>query len=149
MSYELLQINPMHRAVMRYMALGIPLPEICKRLDLDLNVWQHITTSAAFQDALQQLLSEYDDRVASEDPILAKLKNLADQAVEVHKQNMDSVSTRPTTAQRAAESILDRLGYREIQSAQTVININISPEKLASLEMADESGEIKSLALEE
>ena len=123
------------RMVARYLALGIPLAEVCTAHGLNPTSWRVIVSSPMFQTLLTEVNQEIDERVAEEavgDPTLATLRVNSLKAAQtlaglVDKGDSDSVKIK------AADSILDRTGYgREHEKpAPSVIFLELSAEKLA------------------
>lgn len=134
---EIRKLTALHRHVLRLRALGTPMREICENLGLNYETWRRIENSALFQHALKELQDDLDAQLVENDPIVAQMTELLPLAVETHRKNMQEAP--PAIRQRAAESILDRLGYAERRAVQQAIQINISVEKLRNLAMVDPS----------
>ena len=122
----------------RYLALGIPLRDICSTLGLNHASWSRTISEPIFQEELRRVEAELEDRVlddASSDPTLVQLKNLTRKAVEtlsVELENTDvEQGASASTRIKAANSILDRAGYSSLPTTPTVnISFQLSKEKL-------------------
>lgn len=139
---ELKNLNTKHRAVARYLALGLSLKEVCEQFNLNLDTWRQVTSTPLFKHEQERIMEELEDRVledAVKDPVLAKLKTSALKAVErliSEIDNGDKESGASATSRiKAAESILDRCGYnhREKETGVSAIFIPLSQDKLDSI----------------
>ena len=139
MSYNLQDLNTKHRAVARYLALGVKLEDICQMYSLNLSSWRQITTSPLFQHEVARVAGELEDRIlddAVKDPVLAQLKAGTLSAVKRLLVEADNCNpeegANAGTRIRAAESILDRCGYNYKQepAQNNVIFVALGSEKL-------------------
>ena len=112
------ELNNKHRAVARYMALGLGLKEICDMFQLNHGTWQQITNTPLFKHEQERITSELEDRIledAVKDPVIARIKAASLKAVNRLVEEIDAVGEESgaTSSSRikAAESILDRCGY--------------------------------------
>lgn len=143
MSVELQELKPSHRQVMALLAQGKTLREICETFNLNYQSWVQLTNTSLFKAELSRLTDEIQERMIDDfvqSPALAKLTKLQDKAIDVHSANMENTE-EPSVAQRAAESVLDRIGITRKQAASGNVNvqINISPGKLELLKTIQES----------
>lgn len=139
MSYNLQDLNTKHRAVARYLALGVRLEDICAMYSLNLSSWRQIVTSPLFKHEVERVSSELEDRIledAAKDPVMAQLKAGTLTAVktllhEAENHNPEEGASAGTRI-RAAESILDRCGYNYKPEApqSNVIFVSLGSEKL-------------------
>ena len=137
---ELKNLNTKHRAVARYLALGLSLKEVCEQFNLNLDTWRQVTSTPLFKHEQERIMEELEDRVledAVKDPVLAKLKTAALRSVERLISEVDNAEEGASATSRikAAESILDRCGYnhREKETGVSAIFIPLSQDKLDSI----------------
>lgn len=127
-----------YRMVARYLALGVPLEEVCQAHGLEFLRWRTIVSSQMFRAVLEEINGEIDQRVAEEavnDPTLATLRLNARKAADTLVEVMEGAAEGVTASSRikAADSILDRTGFaREKEAAPPqVVFLKISANQLA------------------
>ena len=71
------ELKSKHRAVARYLAVGLPLDKICDNLGLNYATWKTISNQELFKEAVRLIQVELEDRLIEEsisDPVLLKIK---------------------------------------------------------------------------
>lgn len=133
-------LNQKHRAVARYLGLGISLREICSQFGLNYSTWTQIVSTPIFKHEQERIASELEDRIlddAVKDPVTAQLKAATLKAVNrlVSEIDNESESASASTRIKAAESILDRCGYNHQpkETALSAVFVPISQEKLDAI----------------
>ena len=128
---------------MRLLALGRnTLREICDAHSLNYSSWVAITNTTLFKAELEKVVREIEEReieTASTDPVRLKLMAAGEKAATRLVAEMDNMSADASASTRikAAESILDRLGYSQRQEEsrpQQTIVLNVSASKLQLLQ---------------
>jgi len=131
-----------HRAVARYLALGIPLADVCENLGLSLESWRQIVSEPLFKQEVKRVEGELEEKMlenAVSDPVVAKMKMSALQAVSVLVSEMNNqekeMGASSATRIRAADSLLDRVGYNtpSVQNGSNIIFLEMSTAKLDAL----------------
>lgn len=137
------ELKTMYRAVARYMALGVPIEKICAALSLNLESVKRVAGDELFKAEVRRVEAELEERIledAASDPVVAELKmagkiaaaRLVQEVENFDKESGGSAATRI----KAAESILDRIGYSQPVSSNgpSLIFVELSPEKLAAVQ---------------
>lgn len=132
------EIKSVHRTVARYLALGIPLSNVCESLGLNLSTWRQISAQELFKAEVKRIEGEIESQFVEEqssDPVFLELKAASRQAAkrlteEVNNFDPDTGASAATRI-KAATSVLDRIGLTGVtdQRPQTMINIQISQAK--------------------
>jgi len=133
-----LNIQSKHKAVARYLALGFPLSDICNALGLNKTTWSRTISEPIFQEELSRVQTELEDRILDDgvkDPVYAALKMGATKAVATLRAELENTNPEEgasaSTRIKAANSILDRVGYNSArQQAAVNITFQLSREKL-------------------
>jgi hypothetical protein len=96
------------QAVLEGLLAGKPLIDIATKLELSREVVSRMIKTEDFKEELAELIAERRDRLS------LGLEQLADQALTVHKEIMESTTHKQRLA--AAEGILDRLSATQKRS---------------------------------
>lgn len=128
-----------YKIVARYLALGVPLEDVCTTLGFSLQTWTRIISEPLFKEELSRIQKEIEDRIVEDavsDPVHAKLKAASVKATnlliaEVENNNPEEGANAGTRI-KAANSILDRAGYTTgiQQSSGVNITFQLSKDKL-------------------
>lgn len=135
------ELKSKHRAVARYLAVGLPLDKICDNLGLNYATWKTISNQELFKEAVRLIQVELEDRLIDEsisDPVLLKIKLEAGKSVDRLVLERDMVETElgasSTTRISAAKSLLALSGYDKDQKAMSpMITINLTQDKIAAV----------------
>jgi len=141
MGYEdLKDLNQKHKAVARYLALGVSLSDICDQFGFNLTTWKQIVNAPIFKHEVERINGELEERIledAVKDPVHLKLKMAATKAANRLIEEIDAAGedSNASSRIRAAESILDRCGYnsKETDKSQQVIFVGLTPDKLDAI----------------
>jgi len=139
----MVKLNNTHRAVARYIALGLQLSEVCNHLGLNYESWRQTVNQPLFKEEVKRIQSEIENRMIEDavtDPVVARLKMSAVKASELlvaelsNHEREDGASA--TSRIKAATEILNRAGYSDNQQVegQNIIFLELSPEKLSALQ---------------
>ena len=137
------ELKEKHRVVARNLAIGIDLKEICRNFNLNYDSWKQIVGQELFQEELRRISVEVEDKFIEglpEDPVFLKLRLAADKAANRLGEEVDNFELGTADSRiRAANSILDRIGYYKKDTPQVPsIQIIVSSEKAEVI-----AGEIK------
>lgn len=148
-----MKIEPKHRAVARYLALGIPLGKVLETLGLtsgtSLERWQAIVKTPLFQEEIRKFEGKFEDALVEDqltDSTMLRLKSLQKGAVTVLEEELEAVmdddgrEINAGTRLKAAFGILDRTGYspKEERSISATLMINLSQDTYDKLSKKQE-----------
>jgi hypothetical protein len=126
------------RTVARYLALGMSLPDICTAYGLPYDHWKTATDTLIFRKEYERISLELEKRFledATEDPVVARLRLASSKAASRLSEEVDNFDPESgasaATRIRAADSILDRIGYTKKQEqsappALILVHLNAS-----------------------
>jgi len=134
------ELKTQHRAVARYLALGISLRDICAQFNLNHSTWSQVVITPLFKHEQLRIEAELEDKILDDevkDPILARLKTATIKAVTRLVEEVDNCQegSSASTRIKAAESILDRCGYshKEKETTLNTVFVPISQEKIDAI----------------
>ena len=143
-----MDLKPIHHIVAHDMALGLKLTEICRARNLTYASFQQVKKTPEFQNVMNEYMAELQDRQANlhiEDPVLAIFNASKTNAATRIVEEMESFGedSTSTSRQKAANSVLDRIGYssNNTQEAQKVVNIHLSETKQTFLQISSSDKE--------
>ena len=137
---ELLRLKPSHKQIARLRAMGFRGKEIANYLNLSVNHVSNVLKTPLFLAEVDRIVDEIEENELSEesrDGTFIKLRASSRGAAErlaIEVDNEDEGASASTRIS-AANSILDRAGYRAKETSDTpsVIFLEFSPEKLSAL----------------
>ena len=101
-------LYPRHRAMARYVAVGVPNSELALRFGMTAAQISRIVNSPVFEAEVKRLTDQIDEEVVD---IRKDLELLAPRAVEVIDEQLNYPGTDDKVRQRAAFDVLDRCGH--------------------------------------
>ena len=132
----MIELKPMDYIVATHLAYGIKLTEICRTHNLSYQSYLARKKQPRFQALIDEKLAKIEEELDTmhiEDPVMGLFKAQKMNAAKrlVDEMNSETDDSNSTSRQRAANSILDRIGYSSQKTEQIapVVNIVISDKK--------------------
>lgn len=133
------KLNHKHLLMCTFLAQGKTLDECCERVSVSRGYWQGVQHDPLVKAEIDRNSEELRDRVTDDyvqDPVRARLKQLAPEAVETIKTEMKNADGMPRYRLQVSEMILEKAGYvkpPETVQETRILNLNMNEELLAEI----------------